>query len=244
MKHECAIYGAVGINDWRTDSEIAQIICLGLEAQQHRYIRNIGMLLKHNVLFFIRGQESCGIVTSEGNNNFHVHKGMGLVRNVFNNENITKLKGNIGIGHTRYSTKSTSEMNSCQPFIVHSLYGTIAVAHNGELINCDSLRKMVCRKVARGLKVVLTLFLRKVYERGVGLSTDSDSELITQALCLIPPDGEVDGPNWPARIKHLMELSPLSYSIVIMLKDRIYAVRDTYGNRPLCLGKTIPLHGN
>lgn len=71
----------------------------------------------------------------------------------------------------------------------------------------------------------------------MGLSTDSDSELITQALCLIPPEGEVDGPNWPARIKHLMQLSPLSYSIVIMLQDRIYAVRDTYGNRPLCIGK-------
>lgn len=82
-----------------------------------------------------------------------------------------------------------------------------------------------------------------MYERGVGLSTDSDSELITQALCLIPPEGEVNGPDWPARIRHLMQLSPLSYSIVIMLKDRIYAVRDTYGNRPLCLGKIVSLSG-
>lgn len=83
----------------------------------------------------------------------------------------------------------------------------------------------------------------KVHERGVGLSTDSDSELITQALCLIPPKGEINGPDWPARIKHLMQLSPLSYSIVIMLKDRIYAVRDAYGNRPLCLGKVATIEG-
>ncbi|CAG9857693.1 unnamed protein product [Phyllotreta striolata] len=80
----------------------------------------------------------------------------------------------------------------------------------------------------------------QVLARGVGLSTHSDSELITQALCLIPPDGEVNGPDWPARIKHLMRLAPLSYSLCLMLKDRIYAVRDPYGNRPLCLGIILP----
>jgi len=68
----------------------------------------------------------------------------------------------------------------------------------------------------------------------------SDSELITQALCLNPPEGETDGPNWPARIKHVMKLSPLSYSLVLMYRDRIYGVRDPYGNRPLCIGKLVP----
>jgi amidophosphoribosyltransferase len=68
----------------------------------------------------------------------------------------------------------------------------------------------------------------------------SDSELITQALCLNPPDGETDGPNWIARIKHVMKLSPLSYALVLMYGDRIYGVRDPYGNRPLCLGKLVP----
>lgn len=80
----------------------------------------------------------------------------------------------------------------------------------------------------------------KVLARGVGLSTHSDSELITQALCLNPPEGETNGPDWTARIKHLMKLAPLSYSLVIMLKNKIYAVRDPYGNRPLCLGKILP----
>lgn len=73
------------------------------------------------------------------------------------------------------------------------------------------------------------------------MSTHSDSELLTQALCLTPPEGEVNGPDWPARIRHLMKLAPLSYSLVIMIKDRIYGVRDPYGNRPLCLGKIVPV---
>lgn len=72
-----------------------------------------------------------------------MHKGMGLVRNVFNNDNIRNLKGNLGIGHNRYSTKATSEQINCQPFVVHSMHGALAVAHNGELVNCSVLRKMV-----------------------------------------------------------------------------------------------------
>lgn len=68
----------------------------------------------------------------------------------------------------------------------------------------------------------------------------SDSELITQALCLNPPEGELDGPNWVARIKNVMKLSPLSYALVLMYGDRIYGVRDPYGNRPLCIAKLVP----
>lgn len=185
---------------------MAQLICLGLVALQHR------------------GQESAGIVTSEHKNpkNFNVHKGMGMINHIFNDDTMKKLKGNLGIGHTRYSTSAASEEVNCQPFVVHTAHGAMAVAHNGELVNCESLR-------------------RDVLERGVGLSTHSDSELITQSLCLNPPKGEVNGPDWPARIKHLMQLAPLSYSLVIMIGDKIYGVRDPYGNRPLCLGKIVPL---
>jgi len=86
--------------------------------------------------------------------------------------------------------------------------------------------------------------MKQVLDRGLGLSTTSDSELITQALCLNPPEGEHDGPNWAARIKHVMQLTPLSYSLVLMFRDRIYGVRDPYGNRPLCLGRLIPPTGN
>ncbi|XP_037300816.1 amidophosphoribosyltransferase isoform X2 [Manduca sexta] len=206
LTHECGVFGAIGMGEWPTPVDIPQVLTLGLVALQHR------------------GQESAGIVTSEGKSarTFNTHKGMGLINNIFNDDAMKKLKGNLGIGHTRYSTSAASEEVNCQPFVVHTAHGALAVAHNGELVNCSSLRKMVLG-------------------RGVGLSTHSDSELITQALCLNPPEGETNGPDWPARINNLMRLAPLSYSLVIMLKDKIYAVRDPYGNRPLCLGKILPL---
>ncbi|EDW50760.1 amidophosphoribosyltransferase [Drosophila sechellia] len=207
MTCECGVFGAIACGDYPTQLDIAQMICLGLVALQHR------------------GQESAGIVTSLGKSskNFSVHKGMGMINNLFNDEAIKKLKGNLGIGHTRYSTSAASEVVNCQPFVVHTAHGALAIAHNGELVNCESLR-------------------REVLERGVGLSTHSDSELIAQSLCCAPEDvSEHDGPNWPARIRHFMTLAPLSYSLVVMHKDKIYAVRDSYGNRPLCLGKIVPV---
>jgi len=206
LRHECGVFGCIASDPWPTDVDVAQVICLGLLALQHR------------------GQESAGIAMSEGDDHthFNVKKGMGLVSNIFNDEATKKLKGNLGIGHTRYSTSAGSEEVNCQPFVVHSAHGALAVAHNGELFNAGRLRRMVLA-------------------RGVGLSTHSDSELITQALCLNPPDIEIDGPDWPARIRHFMELTKLSYSIVIMEKDRIFGVRDPYGNRPLCIGKLMSL---
>lgn len=222
LTHECGVFGVVGcgsptavsfiarkassitFNNFQID--VAQTVCLGLVALQHR------------------GQESAGIVTSESNNskNFNIHKGMGMINNIFTDESIKKLKGNLGIGHTRYSTAAASTEVNCQPFVVHTAHGPVALAHNGELVNCESLRTAVLG-------------------RGVGLSTHSDSELITQSLCVNPPYEEVNSPDWPARIKHLMKLTKISYSLVIMMEDRIYGVRDPYGNRPLCLGRIVPL---
>nr|CAR93231.1 CG2867-PA [Drosophila melanogaster] len=213
LTHECGVFGAIACGDWPTQMDIAHVICLGLVALQHR------------------GQESAGIATSEGkcSKNFNVHKGMGMISTLFNDDSMKKLRGNLGIGHTRYSTAGGSGVVNCQPFVVHTTHGALALAHNGELVNNESLR-------------------REVLARGVGLSTHSDSELIAQSLCCAPEDvSELDGPNWPARIRHFMMLAPLSYSLVIMLKDKIYAVRDTYGNRPLCIGKIVPInagHGN
>ncbi|XP_030374454.1 amidophosphoribosyltransferase [Scaptodrosophila lebanonensis] len=208
LTHECGVFGAIACGDWPTQIDIAHVVCLGLVALQHR------------------GQESAGIATSEGKSgkNFNVHKGMGMISTLFNEESMKKLRGNLGIGHTRYSTAGGSEVVNCQPFVVHTAHGPLALAHNGELVNNESLR-------------------REVLTRGVGLSTHSDSELIAQSLCCAPEDvSENDGPNWPARIRHFMTLAPLSYSLVIMLKDKIYAVRDTYGNRPLCIGKIVPIN--
>ncbi|XP_034256981.1 amidophosphoribosyltransferase-like [Thrips palmi] len=205
LTHECGVFGCVAAGDWPTQMDVAQVVCLGLIALQHR------------------GQESAGIVTSKGTggHNFNVCKGMGLISNIFNNEAMEKLKGNLGIGHTRYSTAAASEVINCQPFVVHTAYGPLSLAHNGELVNAKELRA-------------------QVYDRGVGLSTHSDSELITQTLCLDPPGGLGGRPDWPGRIKHLMALTPMAYSLLIMDNDRVYGVRDPYGNRPLCLGKVVP----
>lgn len=84
-------------------------------------------------------------MTSEGkcSKYFNIAKGMGLISNIFNDQAIKQLKGSIGIGHTRYSTSAASEEVNCQPFVVHTAHGALAVAHNGELVNCESLRKMV-----------------------------------------------------------------------------------------------------
>lgn len=167
--------------------------------------------------FSLRGQESAGIVTN-GTNKFHSHKGMGLVSNVFQESNLATLKGNMGIGHTRYSTAGSSELINCQPFVVDTIHRHIAVAHNGELINAKSVRD-------------------KLLNQGVGLSTSSDSEVITQLLTARPPCGEPEGADWAARIKYLASKTQCSYSLVIMTQHAIYAVRDPYGNRPLVVGR-------
>ncbi|CAH1267499.1 PPAT [Branchiostoma lanceolatum] len=145
---------------------------------------------------------------------------MGMVSTIFTDETLSKIKGNLGIGHTRYSTAGFSELNNCQPFVVDTIHGKIAVAHNGELVNAGPLRQ-------------------KVMKRGIGLSTGSDSEVITQLLCSIPSDGEPDGPDWQARIRNVMNETLMSYSLVIMTGDCLYAVRDPYGNRPLCIGRLM-----
>ncbi|KAG8134938.1 hypothetical protein E2320_008008 [Naja naja] len=130
-----------------------------------------------------KGQESAGIVTSDGESahSFKVHKGMGLVNHVFSEDSLKKLYvSNLGIGHTRYSTSGVSVLDNCQPFVVETLHGKIAVAHNGELTNAMRLR-------------------RKLMRHGVGLSTSSDSELITQLLAFTPPLEQDDTPDWVAR---------------------------------------------
>ncbi|XP_029642625.1 amidophosphoribosyltransferase-like [Octopus sinensis] len=206
LEEACGVFGCVASGEWpqppkTTDLDVPHIICLGLVGLQHR------------------GQESAGIVTSTGNEiHFTQKKGMGLVSHIFREEEISQLRGNLGIGHTRYSTAGSSNIINCQPFVVDTLHGKIGVAHNGELVNAKSLRK-------------------KLLRHGVGLSTSTDSELITQVLTHTPQEGEPNGCNWITRIKNLMKITSISYSLLIMHKSKIYAVRDPFGNRPLCIGQ-------
>ena len=203
LQDECGVFACIGSDRWPTELDVANIISLGLVGLQHR------------------GQESTGIVISNGtsHNTFRVHKGMGLVESVFNAHVLSQLSGNLGIGHNRYSTHGSSELSNCQPFVVDTKFGQIAVAHNGELVNKSALRK-------------------EILNRGVGLSTGSDSELITQLLCLPLKSEEKDG-DWPGRLQNLMKYTPTAYSLILMHRDTIYAARDPYGNRPLCIGRLI-----
>lgn len=157
------------------------------------------------------------MVTANGQEMFS-KKGMGLVGNVFTQDSMKSLIGHMGIGHNRYSTAGKSDVINCQPFVVDTVHGRIAVAHNGELVNAKSLRQ-------------------RVLKHGIGLSSDTDSELIIQLMVSEPPCGEPNGPRWGERIKNLMALTTCAYSVVMLTKDGLYGVRDPFGNRPLCIGK-------
>ncbi len=155
-----------------------------------------------------RGQESAGIGAM--GTALHVHKGMGLVTQVFTERDLAPLVGDLAIGHVRYSTTGTSNLTNAQPYVVHTAAGPLALAHNGNLTNAPAVRA-------------------HLHERGVGLMSESDSELLTQLLAGANGD-------WPARIKHMMSHAAGAYSLALMTADAIYAVRDPHGFRPLYLG--------
>ncbi|MDQ3249324.1 MAG: amidophosphoribosyltransferase, partial [Chloroflexota bacterium] len=158
-----------------------------------------------------RGQEAAGIVTCDGRM-AHVHKGMGLVAQVFNEENLRPLQGNLAIGHTRYSTTGSAWLRNTQPYLLETLDGPLAIAHNGNLINAPQLR-------------------RELLERGVGLQTSTDSEVIIHLLA------GAGGHDWLTRIRIMMAKAEGAYSLVILTRDAIYGVRDPWGLRPLVLGQ-------
>lgn len=157
-----------------------------------------------------RGQEAAGIATCDGNT-AHIHKGLGLVSQVFNEDNLHHLQGHLGIGHTRYSTTGSPRLNNTQPYILETLDGPLAIGHNGNLVNAPQLR-------------------RELLERGVGLSTSTDSELIIHLLA------GARG-TWLKRIRQMMTMAEGAYSITILTRDAIYGVRDPWGLRPLVLGE-------
>jgi amidophosphoribosyltransferase len=158
-----------------------------------------------------RGQESAGIATSDGRV-AHIHKGLGLVAQVFNEDNLSLLRGHLAIGHTRYSTTGGVRLLNAQPYLIETALGPLGVAHNGNLTNTPALR-------------------RELLQRGVGLTSSSDSEVITQMLA------GASGQTWDARIADFTERAEGAYSLTILTRDAVYAVRDPWGFRPLCVGK-------
>lgn len=302
LEEKCGVFGVISNGDWPTSLDVAYIICLGLVGLQHR------------------GQESAGIVTCKYKNEaFNVSRSEGLVSQAFSEMSMMSLKGNLGLGHTRYSTSGGSgSLQLAQPFVVHTKYGTIAVAHNGELVNSSNLRETLL-------------------SHGVGLTTGGDSELITQCLSQTPPeefkhpkfrksrikhntsnnnssnnnnnssqssassntsdyanttpttptptptstsanassqatdastngagdirddgsfkeskkdytraepiwmnDFNLDEDNITSRLLYLMSLTPVSYSLIVMYNECLYATRDPFGNRPLSIGMLVP----
>src|SRR5947208_8773559 len=184
----CGIFGIAN------HSDASQMTYLGLYALQHR------------------GQESTGISSSDGGQ-VYTHKSMGYVADVFSEDVIRKLKGTHAIGHTRYSTAGDSNEGNAQPIVVKERrYGTVALVHNGNLINAVSLREDLERQ-------------------GAIFQSTSDSEVILHLLARSQTHDFLD-----ALAETLAKVQG-AFSLLLLTKDALVAVRDANGFRPLCIGK-------
>jgi len=192
LREECGVFGVIGIAD------AANFIALGLHALQHR------------------GQEAGGIVTHDPETGFNQRRRFGFVRDNFTSqESISALPGQLGIGHVRYSTagsKGQTAIRDVQPFFGEFSMGGAAIAHNGNLTNALSLRKMLI-------------------ERGSIFQSSSDSE------CIIHLMARSMGQTIPDRMKEALRQVEGAFSIVAMTRSKLIGVRDPLGIRPLMLGK-------
>ena len=159
-----------------------------------------------------RGQEAAGVVSTDGSR-LHVHKAMGLVADVFSQQDLESLPGNAAIGHVRYSTTGASAERNCQPFVSGPAGGcALALAHNGNLVNTPELRAAL-------------------EERGVEFESTSDSECIMHQIRLSK------APTFREKVVEGLRPAKGAYSLVIMNEEAMVAARDPRGFRPLCLGR-------
>ena len=184
---ECGVVGVYGHPD------AANLVYLGLYALQHR------------------GQESAGIAASS-NGKMHLEVGMGLVADVFSDARLKKLPGNIAVGHNRYSTTGVSKVKNAQPCLIEYSGGTMAMGHNGNLVNASEIRK-------------------ELGAAGAIFQSTNDSEVIVHLMAQSRRNSFVD--------RAVAALSQVkgAYSIVLMSENELVAARDPQGFRPLCLGK-------
>ena len=169
------------------------MVYLGLYALQHR------------------GQESTGISSSDGAQ-VYTHKAMGHVADVYSEETLAKLKGHASIGHTRYSTAGDSSEGNAQPIVVKCSHGTIALCHNGNLINAQDLRQ-------------------ELAAQGAIFQSTSDSEVILHLLARYQGGDLLDA------LGQSLSRIQGAFSLLLLTEDSLIGVRDPYGFRPLCLGK-------
>lgn len=187
FRDECGVFGVYG------SSRAAEIVYLGLFALQHR------------------GEESAGIATSH-EHTVRVHKGMGLVGDVFNEKNLTLLDGASAIGHVRYSTTGESSLKNAQPFLVNYSRGQVALAHNGNLVNAIELRKE--------LETCGSIF-----------QSTMDSEIFVHLMAKPSYETHIDG------IIGAVKRVKGAYSLVVLTEDSLIGLRDPHGFRPLSIGK-------
>jgi amidophosphoribosyltransferase len=179
--------------------EAEKLAYLGLHALQHR------------------GQESAGIVTSDGLT-LHMHKAMGLVADIFVEDVLAQLRGTLAIGHTRYSTAGDSALLNAQPIMVQSNKGAMALAHNGNLVNAHEIRA-------------------RLESQGSIFQTNSDTEVIVHLIALSKEQ------TLPEAMEDALRRVEGAFSLVMISPDRIFAARDPRGFRPLAMGRIPKLPG-
>jgi amidophosphoribosyltransferase len=189
---ECGVFGVFDRGD---NLDCSRLSYYALYALQHR------------------GQESCGIVVNN-NREIMYKKGMGLVNEVFTDKILDELKGQMAVGHVRYSTTGESRWENAQPLVSRYVKGTMAIAHNGNLVNADKLHEE--------------------YERtGAIFQTTIDSEVVAYAVAR----ARLATPSIEGAVNYAMHQLKGSYSMIIMSPQKLIAVRDPHGIRPLCMGK-------
>lgn len=195
VKEECGVFGIWG----GEDKNVSYLIYQGLLALQHR------------------GQESAGIVVCDTKGpigNICSHKDMGLVNEVFHQDTLEKLHGNIGIGHVRYSTTGGSILANAQPIVLNYLKGTLALAHNGNITNADELRKAL-------------------QQEGAVFNGNSDSETIAYKIAM----ERIRLSSIEEAVCSVAETIKGGYALLVLSPRKLVAVRDPLGIKPLCLGK-------
>ena len=183
----CGVFGI-----YAPGEPVARLTYFGIYALQHR------------------GQESAGIVAADEGHGLSFQRNMGLVSQVFDEDTIAGMSGDLAIGHTRYSTSGSSTPAHAQPLFAPSLFGPLAMAHNGNLVNVAALRRDV---------------------RGSETPEATDSELALRSIVQAP------GSSWPEKVGHAMARMDGAYCLVMLTPSQLIACRDPMGVRPLCLGR-------